>query len=192
MGRKRLASMFAVVASAGVFLAAGCASAATKIPTAGDTSVTKTATAGGTVHVVGYSKNSDGPDFTVIVTGAIGDYGPAVAVRPNGAIDPELTSELKLGLKKGSFLLSIANLGKKIVSVTSHWRATRTCSFHLSVTAATPVVAGSGTGSYRGVTGGLNMTVTIDEVDVKPCPAGTSRFLSQLIIMVGTGTVSVG
>ena len=195
MRSKRLVSLFAIAVSAVALLAGGCASAATKPPAtnppaAGVTSAAKTSAAAGKVHFIGYSKNSDGPDLTVIVTGAIGDYGPAVTVHPNGTVDPGHTSELRLGLKKGSFRLSIASLDKKIVSVNSHWPSTPTCSFHLSVTAATPVVPGSGTGLYRGISGSINMTVTIDEVDVKPCPTGTSRFISQLIFLVGAGTVS--
>jgi len=75
--------------------------------------------------------------------------------------------------------------------VTSQWKRTRTCSFHANVTAPTPVVAGSGTGLYRGIKGSLTMTVTIDEVDIRPCPGGTSKFLAQLIFLVGSGTVSV-
>jgi hypothetical protein len=190
--RRNLASAFAIAVSAGALFAAGCASAATKTPAAGGTSETRTTSADGTVHFIGYSKNSDGPGFTVIVTGAIGDFGPAVTVRPNGTIDPEHTSELRLGLKHGSFRLNIASLEKKIVRATSRWPSTPTCSFHVSATAAAPVVAGSGTGSYRGISGSVNMTATIDEVDVKPCPNGTSRFLSQLIFMAGSGTVSFG
>jgi hypothetical protein len=192
MQRKRLASMLAITASAGVLLSAGCASAATNTAMAGGTSVTRTTTAGGVLHIIGYSKNSDGPYFTVILTGAIGDYGPAVTVHQNGAIDPEHTSQLRLGLRNGSFRLNIASLDNKIVSVTSHYASTPTCSFHFSVTAPAPVVAGSGTGSYRGVSGSISMTVTSDEVDVKPCPGGTSKFLSQLIVVVGSGTVSFG
>ena len=77
------------------------------------------------------------------------------------------------------------------MAVTSQWKTNRTCSFHADVTAPAPVVAGSGTGAYRGIKGSLTLRVTIDEVDVKPCPGGTSRFLSQLIFLVGSGTVSV-
>jgi hypothetical protein len=188
-------SMFVIAMSAGALLAGGCASAATKAPAtkapaAGATSAAKTSAADRTVHFIGYSKNSDGPDFTVILTGAIGDYGPAVTVHPNGTIDPEHTSELRLGLKKGSFRLSIASLANKIHSTNSHWAANPTCSFHLSVIAATPIVPGSGTGLYRGISGSFNLTVTIDEVDAKPCPHGTTRFFSQLIFLVGSGTVS--
>jgi hypothetical protein len=164
-----------------MMFAAACASAAT---------VSGGAVRGGTVHFSGFSKNSDGPDFTVVLSGAVGDYGPAVSVHPDGTVDPEHMSQLSLRLKKGSFRLHIARLDKAIVAVTSRWKRTRTCSFHATVTAPTPVVAGSGTGLYRGVKGSLTMTVTIDEVDVKPCPDGTSRFLSQLIFLVGSGTVS--
>src|ERR1022692_280978 len=197
MRSKRLVSMFAVAVSAVVLLAGGCASAATNPPAtnppaAGVTSAAKTSAADGTVHFIGYSKNSDGPDLTAILTGAIGDYGPAVTVHPNGTVDPEHTSELRLGLKKGSFRLNIASLDKRIVSISSHWPSTPTCSFHLSVSDATPIVAGSGTGAYRGIGGSVNMTVTIDEVDVRPCPTGTSGFLSQLIFLVGSGTLSFG
>lgn len=55
---------------------------------------------------------------------------------------------------------------------------------------AVPVVAGSGTGSYRGISGSFALTVTIDEVDVKPVCNGTSKFLSQVILLAGSGTVS--
>jgi ABC-type glycerol-3-phosphate transport system substrate-binding protein len=133
----RLTSAYAIVMSVGALLAAGCASAETKTPAAGGTSEARTTAADGTVHLIGYSLDSDGPDFTVILTGAVGDYGPAVTVHPNGTVDPEHTSELRLGLKKGSFRLNIANLDKKVVSATSHWASTATCSFHLRVTAAT-------------------------------------------------------
>ena len=49
---------------------------------------------------------------------------------------------------------------------------------------------GSGTGRYRGITGHFALTVKIEEVGVKPVCDGTSRFLSQLILLDGTGTVS--
>jgi hypothetical protein len=65
-----------------------------------------------------------------------------------------------------------------------------TCSGSISVTAPVPIVAGSGTGSYRGISGSFIVTGTIDEVDVKPVCDGTSKFLSQVIVLAGSGTVS--
>jgi len=192
MRRNHRASAIAIAASAGALFAAGCASPATTVPAAAGSPAAKITTPNGTVRFIGYSKDSDGPDFTVILTGAIGDYGPAVTVHPNGTIDPEHTSQLRLELKKGSFRLNIASLDKAVGNITSHYSSTPTCSFHASATAATPVVPGSGTGSYTGISGSLTLTVTIDEVDVKPCPNGTSSFLSQLIFIVGSGNVLIG
>lgn len=185
MRGKRLASM-AVVVATGLLSAGACASAAT----VGGAPVRGQAMSG-PVHFSGFSQNSDGPDFTVVLSGAVGDYGPAVSVHPNGTVDPDHTSQLSLRLKKGTFRLSIARLDKAIVTATGRWKNNRTCSFHVMVTAPTPVVAGSGTGQYRGIKGNLTMTVTIDEVDKRPCKAGTSPFVAQLIFLVGSGTVSV-
>jgi hypothetical protein len=63
----------------------------------------------------------------------------------------------------------------------------------VTVAAATPVVAGSGTGSYRGIGGNLHMTATIDEVDAaKPVCNSTSKPLAQVILLTGSGKVSFG
>jgi hypothetical protein len=138
-----------------------------------------------------YSVNSDGPDFRAIMTGAVGDYGPAVTVYPDGKVDPEHTSELELNLSHGSFRLSIARLDAEVVRAYRHWPSSAaTCSGSITVGALAPVVAGSGTGAYRGIAGRFSMTVTIDEVDVKPVCNGTGKFLSQVILMAGDGTVS--
>jgi hypothetical protein len=148
---------------------------------------------GGTVHIIDYSINTDGPYLHAILTGAIGDYGPAVTVHPDGQVDPQHTSQLRLNLTHGTFRLDIAALDKQIVKAYSHWPVDRaTCSGSISFTIAVPVVPGSGTGLYRGIGGSFSVTVTIDEVDVKPVCNGTSRFLSQVILMTGTGTVSFG
>lgn len=188
--RTPLVSMVAMV-SASALLATGCASGASATPAAGLTTSSRSSLGSRTVRFIGYSKNSDGPGFTVILTGAVGDYGPAVTVHPDGTVDPE-HSDLKLELSKGSFVVDIGALDKKLVAVTSRWAATSNCSFYAKAAAATPVVAGSGTGSYRDITGSISMTLTIDEVDTKPCPGGTSKFISQLIVLAGSGTVSVG
>jgi hypothetical protein len=183
----RLASMSAV-AVAGVLFAGACASAATGTQPRAQAGVPAVS---GIVNFSGFSQNSDGPDFAVVLSGAVGDYGPAVSVHPDGTVDPDHTSQLSLRLKKGTFRLSIARLDKAVVAATSRWKTTRTCSFHAAVTAPTPVVAGSGTGLYKGIKGSLTMKVTIDEVDIRPCPGGTSKFLSQNIFLVGSGTVSL-
>jgi hypothetical protein len=155
MHRNRSASAFSVAVLAGALAMTGCASAATKADAAGGTSAamtTRAATAaGGTVHIIDYSINSDGPDFRVILTGAVGDYGPAVTVYPDGNVDPGHTSEMALKLTHGSFRLGIAGIHQKVISAFSHWPGnTSTCSGSISFTVPAPIVAGSGTGLYPG------------------------------------------
>jgi hypothetical protein len=181
MNPKRRVTALALAALVGALASVGCASAASSA----------TAGTGGTAHIMAYSINSDGPDFQVIVTGAVGDWGQGVSVYPDGAVDPDHTSELSLKLTRGSFRLSIARLDAGIVSAYRHWPSNPgTCSGSIAVTAATPIVAGSGTGSYRGISGTFTVTATIDEIDVKPACSGTSPFRAQVVFMVGTGTVA--
>ena len=186
MYRNRLAIVVGLAAALAV---TGCAAA-----TAGATRPASATVAGAgtsTAHIMVYSVNSDGPDFRAILTGAVGDYGPAVTVHPDGTVDPEHTSEMELRLTHGSFRLSIAGLDTKVADAFRQWPYNMsTCSDSISFTAAFPVVAGSGTGSYRGIKGRFTVTVTIDEVDVKPVCNGTGRFLSQVILLAGSGTVS--
>jgi hypothetical protein len=198
--RNRYASLLAAALLAGALAMTGCASAAPKTSTAGTAASggtspaatgQATTAAAGKVHITAYSINSDGPHFRVILTGAVGDYGPGVTVYPSGKIDPRHTSEMELGLTHGSFRLNIASLGQKLVSAFRHFPANpRTCSGTVTVAAAAPIVAGSGTGSYRGISGSFSMTATIDEVDAQPVCNGTGRFLSQIILMAGSGTIS--
>jgi hypothetical protein len=190
MRKNRLVSVFAI-AFAGVLLTGGCVSASAQVArTAAATAVRTLAVAGGKANIMIYAINSDGPHFRTIVTGAVGDYGPAVSVYPNGKIDPEHNSEMKLKLAHGSFRLRIAALDKKFVKAASHDPTyPGTCSTFVKVTSTTPIVAGSGTGSYRGISGSFQVTATADEVHPRPChPAG--GFLWQVIVLTGAGTVS--
>ncbi len=151
----------------------------------------------GTAHLVIYSVNSDGPDFRAMLSGAIGDYGPAVAVYPDGKVDPEHDSELELKLSRGTFGLNIAELDQEFFRHASHQPAyPATCSEYVSFTTPVPVVAGSGTGSYRGITGDFTIGVTGDEVQAgaasgvgEPC-VQPQRRVWEVIILAGPGTVS--
>jgi hypothetical protein len=157
------------------------------------TSASQAAAVNGPANIILYSINSDGPYFTAMVTGAVGDYGPAVTVHPNGTVDPEHTSEMELKLTHGRFRIRIAELFKKIIKETSHEPTyPRTCSTFIHVTAATPIVPGSGTGSYRGIRGSFTITVTGDEIHVMPCPRNALRTLRQYAFLAGPGHVSLG
>jgi hypothetical protein len=141
-------------------------------------------------HLVANS-NNDGPDSTIVLTGAIGDTGQAESVHPDGTVDLDHASDLKLTLKKGSFLISIAALDQQFVEALSTAPFnTNTCSGRVSVTTTAPIMPGSGTGLYRGVTGTFDLTVGVDEVvDTSSCSfSGTT--VAQLLLTEGDGTVS--
>jgi len=143
----------------------------------------------GVANVVIYSINSDGPDFQAIVSGAIGDYGPAVTVLPDGKVDPEHTSEMELELRHGTFRLYIEPIANKFRAKTSHEPVfARTCSDYFDVTASVPIVVGSGTGSYRGIAGNFSLSLMGNEDQVSP-PCGNA-FARQILLLTGSGTVS--
>lgn len=188
MNHKKLAAVAATAIVAGGVATASRAAAST----AGDTATRPVTTSGhsGNAHLMIWSVNSDGPYFQEIVTGAVGDYGKGETVLPDGKVDPEHSSELQMNMAHGSFRVSIAAIGRKVVD-SKHWQWNKSnCSGRISFVARVPVVAGSGTGAYRGITGTFDVTVTIEEVDVKPVCNGTSGFLSQIILLDGTGSVS--
>jgi hypothetical protein len=197
MRSRRLASVVASAAVTGAVVLGGCGLAApkTKTPKAGGVATgaaaASTQTAGGVVHLTDYS-NSDGATSTAILTGAIGDFGKAVSVYPNGAVDPQHDSQLNLALAHGSFRLSIADLDKQLVSAFRRFPSnTDTCSGTVTTTGAVPIVAGSGAGAYRGVSGAFTLTVTVDEVVPRSACSASGAFLAEAIVMTGPGTIAV-
>jgi hypothetical protein len=121
----------------------------------------------------------------------IGDYGSAVSIYPDGKVDPEHNSELDLRLTDGSFRLSIAALDKAFVKAASHAPIyPKTCTDLINVTGTMPIVAGSGTGAYQGITGSFPVTLTPNEVEARPCQPNPGAFRAQLITVAGSGTIS--
>jgi hypothetical protein len=51
-------------------------------------------------------------------------------------------------------------------------------------------VAGSGTGSYREISGSFTVGVTLDEVHPTPCQSEL-KFVRQVLVLAGSGSVSV-
>ena len=144
-------------------------------------------------HIVVWSVNSDGPDFRAILTGTVGDFGPAVTVHPDGTVDPEHASELELKLSRGSFRLSIAELSSDFAHAVTHWPYDRaTCSIHGTVSGTAPIVTGSGTGAYKSIAGAFALTLSLDEDWVRgPACSETTGFAAQLLQLEGSGTVRV-
>jgi hypothetical protein len=185
--------MLAVAVLGGALATGGCASAATK-PTAaaaGSTSAPATAPAGGTANIMIYGINTDWALFQAIVSGAIGDYGSTVSTHPDGNVGPARNSVMELRMTRGSFALSTTALNDAFVKLASHEPIyPPTCTDLIAVTVGTPIVAGSGTGAYRGIRGSFSVTLTLNEVEARPCQPSPGPFRAQLITMAGSGTVS--
>jgi hypothetical protein len=142
------------------------------------------------VHLTEYA-NDDGTRSSAILTGAIGDFGEAISIHPDGSINPDHDSQSNLVLSRGSFRLNIKALDHQLVAAFGGLQPDpRTCSAHVSVTAMAPIVAGSGTGSYSGISGAIRLSVSVDEV-FKTCRT-SAAYLAQAVVTTGTGTVSVG
>ena len=179
------------LAACGVLLTGGCVSAATNAETTAPAAASAAAATGGTANLMIYGVNTDGSYWHSMVSGVIGDYGPAVSIYPNGNVDPAHNSEMELRLAHGSFRLSIAALDKTFVKATSHEPIyPKTCSDLVSVTGTVPIVAGSGTGAYHGIRGSFPVTLTLNEVEASPCQPTPGAFRAQLITVAGSGTVS--
>jgi hypothetical protein len=193
MHKKRFVSTLAIAAFASALVTGGCVSAATTPPAAAATASGRAAAAtGGTANIMIYAVNTDGAYFRAIVSGVIGDYGPAVSIYPDGQVDPAHNSQMELRLTQGSFRLSIAALNKAFVKAASHEPIyPKTCTDLISVTKTSPIVAGSGTGAYRGIRGSFGVTITLNEVEARPCQPSPGAFRTQLITLAGPGTISL-
>src|SRR5215472_7865268 len=188
MRRKRNAAILAIAVFAGALVTGGCISAAAAPSPA---SARPAAATGGKANIIIYGVNTDGAYWRAIVSGVIGDYGSAVSIYPSGSVDPAHHSELELRLTHGSFRLSIAALHKKFVTAAAHQPVyPKTCTDLISVTGTIPIVAGSGTGAYRGIRGSFPVTITLNEVEAQPCQPSPGAFRAQLITVAGSGPVS--
>jgi hypothetical protein len=100
----------------------------------------------------------------VVVTGAFGDAG-SFTVSSNGTA--------KVVLSKGTFKINDAAAAVKEGALFGHLSAHMnpgTCALVFPYTVTVPIIAGSGTGAYAGISGQL--TTTTDDVGVWPAKAG--------------------
>jgi hypothetical protein len=194
---KRFVSVL-VIAAGGILLTGGSAAAALGTPPARATgsapaarSAAHAPASGGPVFLTAY-ENDDLPGTTVVLSGAIGDFGAAVSVLPTGKVDPEHSSQFNLALTQGSFRIVIGPLHVRLLNELSHAAYNRTtCSGHVAVTGTAPVVAGSGTGAHKGISGSFKLTIAANEVDGKPgCHPFHGPLLAQSVFIAGSGTVS--
>jgi hypothetical protein len=184
---KRVVPTLTIAALAGALLTTG------NVVAASASTVTN-----GTVHVFDYG-DGEGIGSTIVLTGAIGDSGSADSIAANGTPQPNST-EVKISLVQGSFTINVARLDKKIDSAFNNVEPNaRTCSAYIAATGSAPIVAGSGTGAYTGITGGFTLTFTFAEIGSR-YPSGkhagqcnnsnNAPSVGQAQFVTGWGTVS--
>jgi hypothetical protein len=136
----------------------------------------------GTVHIIAYGDGA-GAGETDIFTGAIGDSGSGISVDANG-----------------TFRVSVTALDKKISSAFNSFQPnTSTCSGYISVSGTAPIVSGSGTGAYSGISGSFSVTVTVALIGPKNTSgkqkgkcnnSNNAQPLGSAQVVMGSGTVS--
>ena len=110
--------------------------------------------AGGSIYV--QATGGEGPGGTIIITGAIGDYGKTLSIDKNGKTDAN-GNYVKITLKKGTFEVNSTVLNKKTNTAPPIINAS-TCSFRSSGTG--PVTLFNGTGLYKGIKGKVLITLS--------------------------------
>jgi hypothetical protein len=141
------------------------------------------ASGGGEVHLYEADTALAGNLGTVIVTGAVTDHGKDHQGDPVDGIN-------RLELSKGSFAINVNDIGGKLASLPVD---PATCSSDGSATAPIPIVAGSGTGAYKGISGTIETTAA--EAFIVPrlangqCDTNATQY-PGILIARGAGRVS--
>jgi hypothetical protein len=136
----------------------------------------------GNVHLTDVTDN-DSMTSTVILTGAVGDYGHATRDDGKGQLD--------LALSQGSFRLNIANLNRRFLGLMRHLAVNQhSCSAEVTASARVPIVPGSGTGAYQTASGAFDLITTLDEVYRPGSCRETAPYLAQQIVTTGWGNIS--
>ena len=150
------------------------------------------APAGGAINLFSHPTTS-GTSGTILIAGAVGDFGRYLASDRNGKPDPQ-GSYLKIILKKGTFEVNVTSLTDKPKA-----RDTATCSAIFSGSAASAVL--NGTGLYAGIKGTLHVTeihallasrYTTGKKKGQCKLGGNARPIAEYDSLSATGNVSFG
>ena len=131
----------------------------------------------------------------VLFTGAIGDYGKTVRQTASGVASKN-GNYIKFNLKRGTFVGNGTALFAKLNNATPAFN-NATCSG--GFTASGRVTLGTGTGTYAGIGGSLNVSVTFAFVGPRfksgkhkgKCN-GNANPVAQIGTIAGSGRVSLG
>jgi hypothetical protein len=151
--------------------------------------------AGGTIRI--YAPTTNGAAGTLIVTGAIGDYGKTLQMTKSGKADGN-GNYIKATLQKGTFMINLVRFNAILNKAGGSVNKT-TCSFSFGGTG--PVTLFNGTGLYSGISG--TVSVTLSFVGVGPLYASgknkgkcdmrnSTKLLAQGGAVQGAGAVKFG
>lgn len=151
---------------------------------------------GGTIKVWLTPANNGGGGGSVVITGAVGDYGKTIRVDSAGKINKKGAFG-NLVLKQGTILVDRTQLSAATQAALNSQPAdfnAVTCSASQTVSAPVPIV--SGTKAYAGISGTVNITETVAVVlpltNGKCDPNTNANPVAQYISVTGTGTVGFG
>jgi hypothetical protein len=152
-----------------------------------------TAPAGGTIKVWA-TPSPNGSGGTIVITGAIGDYGKTVDVNAAGKVTKN-GNYTKFVLKKGTVLINGTQLQAALQNSQPTDFNIVTCSGSAIANAPVPIV--SGTKAYAGITGSLTATATFAVVGPltssgKCNTSNNANPVAQYVSIAGSGTVSFG
>jgi hypothetical protein len=127
-----------------------------------------------------------------VFTGAIGDYGAAVSTNSSGKPTKNGDYE-KLTLKKGSILVNSTAFNAAGNNAQPSTNNTTTCSFAFDYSGSVQIV--SGTGTYSGITGTLNLTAQFAAVGPRTKSGSCNQSnnanpLAFFATVTGSGSVS--
>jgi hypothetical protein len=158
-------------------------------------SIASSTPAGGSVQI--YAPQSDSLHGTIVITGAIGDYGKTLTINSSGKAAAN-GNYVKITLHKGTFEINSATFNAMAQNVQPTVNQA-TCS--AAATVAGPVTLFDGTGLYQGISGTVNITGTFGFIgpvfksgkSKGQCNmSNNAQPISQYTLITGSGTVSFG
>jgi hypothetical protein len=152
--------------------------------------------AGGPVRV--FATAGNGAAGSIVVVGAVGDYGKTLTITQSGKPDPH-GNFVKLTLQKGTLEVNSTMFNKQTANAPPTVLDKTTCSFAFIATGQ--VTLFNGTGAYKGITGSITITTNFGGVAPRytsgakkgQCHFGNNvKPLASEGWILGHGTVKLG
>jgi hypothetical protein len=144
---------------------------------------------GGPIEI--FVKVGTGTGGTIVIAGAIGDYGKVLTVGANGKANDN-GHFVDVTLRKGTFKIDKTALDKASDDARPSVMSAATCSFGFS--ASGPITIMDGTGAYTGITGKVMITLTFAGIAPKTAKgcnlADNAPTYGAYQSITGTGSVS--